>query len=121
MITAASSTPPTPFPVTVIAILLPFTRVVNILAPFLPPRVNEFVETRSLVSYGFEVGIRVCVRAVVEKDQTPPFLVFSSFKFPLSFHFKTKRCVLVNLINVYCLRNEDVSLLSSLAFISGSL
>ena len=106
MITTASSTPPTPFPVAVIAILLPFTRVVNILAPFLPPRANEFVETRLLMSYGFVDGYRVCVRAVVDKDQTPPSLVFGSFKFPLSFHFKTKRCV---------------SLLSSLAFISGSL
>ena len=121
MITTASSTPPTPFPVAVIAILLPFTRVVNILAPFLPPRANEFVETRLLMSYGVVDGYRVCVRAVVDQDQTPPFLVFCSFKFPPSFHFKTKRCVLVNLINVYCLRNEDVSLLSSLVFISGSM
>ena len=86
----------------VIAILLPFTRVVNILAPFLPPRANEFVETRLLMSYGFVDGYRVCVRAVVDKDQTPPSLVFGSFKFPLSFHFKRKRCVLVNLNNVYC-------------------
>ena len=121
MITTASSTSPTPFPVAVIAILLPFTRVVNILAPFLPPRANEFVETRLLMSYGFVDGYRVCVRAVVDKDQTPPSLVFGSFKFPLSFYFKTKRCVLVNLINVYCVRNEDVSLLSSLVFIFGSL
>ena len=93
MITTASSTPPTPFPVAVIAILLPFTRVVNILAPFLPPRVNEFVETRPLMSYGFVDGYRVCVRAVVEKDQTPS-LVFSSFKIPPPFLFYSKQSVM---------------------------
>ena len=56
--------PSYPFPVTVIAILLPFTRVVNILAPFLPPRVDKFVETRPVMNYGFVDGYQVCVRAV---------------------------------------------------------
>ena len=69
---------------------------------------------------GSLTGIGYAFVPFSKKDQTPS-LVFDSFKFPLSFHFKTKRCVLVNLINVYCLRNEDVILLSSLAFISGSL